>query len=189
MRQPPSVVDFTKLLGAVVMMKAAASSKVDMNLNVTTFTILIKGLFLEHKQLEIQCQSLYQIIHSLCKDRTVEDALQIFFKLTEKGISPNFPTYSSRIQGLCSCSRWKEEYLLHEMAAQKISLDVFTFSILIDAYYEEGMVEEAEDVLKIMMQVDVRPNIITYSALIDDIVCEDKWIKPSKYLILLWLRP
>ncbi|KAK4405831.1 Pentatricopeptide repeat-containing protein, mitochondrial [Sesamum angolense] len=131
MRHPPSVVDFTKLLGAVVKMKA---------------------------------------------DRTVEDALQIFFKLTEKGISPNFPTYSSRIQGLCSCSRWKEEYLLHEMAAQKISLDVFTFSILTDAYYKEWWKRLSE-----LPSEGLQPNVTTYTTFIGAL-CREGLIEEAKDL-------
>ena len=44
---------------------------------------------------------------------------------------------------------------------------VITFSMLIDMYCKEGIIKEANDVLKLMIDKGVMPDIITYSSLLD----------------------
>ncbi|KAL0430556.1 UNVERIFIED_CONTAM: putative pentatricopeptide repeat-containing protein, mitochondrial [Sesamum radiatum] len=103
--------------------------------NVTTFTTLIKGLLLDDKldtltaydllglfektSFKPGVKSYSVVIDSLCKDRMVDDALQLLVKMIDKGISPDTVTYSSVVQGLCNFGRWKDaKDLITEMVDQ-----------------------------------------------------------------------
>ena len=60
------------------------------------------------------------------------------------------------IKGLCDNGRIKDvKDLLNKMTNSKISLSVFTFNILIDAYSKGGKIEEAENVLETMTQQNI----------------------------------
>ena len=48
-----------------------------------------------------------------------------------------------------------------------ITPNVITYSMLIDMYYEEGMIEEENYVLRLMIDKGVVSNVITYSTLLD----------------------
>ncbi|KAL0413909.1 UNVERIFIED_CONTAM: putative pentatricopeptide repeat-containing protein, mitochondrial [Sesamum radiatum] len=118
--------------------------------DVTTFTTLIKGLFLDDKVVEAE---------KLFKNPGQK---------IDKGISPNTVTYNSVLQGLCNLGKWKDaKDLITEMVDHKVSLNVITFNILVDAFCKEGMVKEAEVVVEIMMQRNISPDVVTYNALID----------------------
>ncbi|KAL0388084.1 UNVERIFIED_CONTAM: putative pentatricopeptide repeat-containing protein, mitochondrial [Sesamum radiatum] len=59
------------------------------------------GLF-EKTSFKLDVYSYSTVIDSLCKDRMVDDALQLLAKMIDKGISPNIVTYSSLLKGLVS---------------------------------------------------------------------------------------
>lgn len=53
------------------------------------------------------------------------------------------------------------------MVSKKIEPNVQTFTILVNAYCKEGLVEEAQDVVEVMIKRGLQPNIVTYCALMD----------------------
>ncbi|KZV33304.1 pentatricopeptide repeat-containing protein mitochondrial-like [Dorcoceras hygrometricum] len=107
------------------------------------------------------------VIHCLCKDGMVDDALQLLSSMIEKGVSPNVITYNPIIWGLCRFGRWKEvKSLLMEMATQKIYMNLFSWNIIVDALCKEGMANAALDLLDTMKRRNIRPDVITYGSLI-----------------------
>ncbi|KAK1386285.1 hypothetical protein POM88_024020 [Heracleum sosnowskyi] len=79
------------------------------------------------------------VIDSLCNGGLVDDALNLHSEVMEKRILPDVWTYSPIIQVLCSLKRWEEVgLLLNQMIYDmKISPDVHSFSILVDAYSDD----------------------------------------------------
>lgn len=78
-----------------------------------TYCVVVKALkllrFMEKGSSCKPCVQHYStIIDSLCKDRMVDDALQLFNEMTQKGVPVNVLTYSSLIHGLCNFGREKE---------------------------------------------------------------------------------
>ncbi|KAK1430457.1 hypothetical protein QVD17_13195 [Tagetes erecta] len=70
-------------------------------------------------------------------------------------------TYTSLINWLCNLGHWDEvRKMLKEM-------DVQTHFVLVDAFCKEGKLEEAEDVMNIMVEVGKVPDRVTYKSLID----------------------
>ena len=86
------------------------------------------------------------VIDDLCKEGLVDPALELFLKMTCKGVAPDVVTYTSLIHGVCMLGRLIEaERLFNGMVDRNISPDVQTFNVLVDAFCEEAMVEKAQD--------------------------------------------
>ncbi|KAK4339146.1 hypothetical protein RND71_040608 [Anisodus tanguticus] len=47
------------------------------------------------------------VIDALCKDRNLDDAINLLNEMKQKGIRPNIVTYSSLIDGLCNSVQWE----------------------------------------------------------------------------------
>ncbi|KAK1386059.1 hypothetical protein POM88_023794 [Heracleum sosnowskyi] len=107
------------------------------------------------------------VIDSLCKGGLVDDALNVHSEVMEKRILPDVWTFSPIIQVLCSLKRWEEVgLLLNQMIYDmKISPDVHTFSILLDAYSKSGKLDDAKYIIQMMNERGEYPNIVTYNTL------------------------
>lgn len=56
------------------------------------------------------------IMDSLCKNKLVKDAFDLYFEMVAKRISPDVVSYNTLISGLCIVGRLKDAIgLLHEM--------------------------------------------------------------------------
>ncbi|XP_057797254.1 putative pentatricopeptide repeat-containing protein At1g12700, mitochondrial [Salvia miltiorrhiza] len=125
------------------------------------------------------------VIHCLCNDGMVDEALQLISVMDGKGILLDAMIYNSIIQGLCNFRRWDEvEEMLKKMVASKIHPDVYTFNILLDALCEEGMVDATENIFKMMRKGEmveaqglgilqlvvksgIKPDITSYNVVMD----------------------
>ncbi|KAL8523219.1 hypothetical protein ACS0TY_013259 [Phlomoides rotata] len=125
-------------------------------LSAVTFSTLLRGLFMENKELflkiaredlcEVDTLLYGTVIEGLCKKMKIDTALKVFDEMCDKGISPNVIVYSSLIRGLCSLSRWEQVSLLQdEMIGLKIYPNVVTFNCFVDALCKKGLVDKAED--------------------------------------------
>ncbi|KAJ9178665.1 hypothetical protein P3X46_010532 [Hevea brasiliensis] len=99
------------------------------------------------------------IIGALCKDKLVVEALDLFSQMRNKGISTNVITYNSLIHGLCKLGKRNQALAF----------------ILIDILCKEGMVSEAQNTFKILIQRGLEPNVVTYNSLIDGLCISDQW--------------
>ncbi|QHN95741.1 Pentatricopeptide repeat-containing protein [Arachis hypogaea] len=92
------------------------------------------------------------VVDGLCKGGLLNDALDLYFNMLGRGISPDIVTYTSIIYGFCHVSQWKEAgLLLNEIFIKDISLDVYTFNIIIDALCKEEMLLQAHDLCDVMI--------------------------------------
>jgi pentatricopeptide repeat protein len=74
----------------------------------------------------------YTIIDSMCKDKLVNHAFDLYFEMTTKRISSDVVTYSTLISGFCIVDRLKEAVdLFNKMISEKIHHDIYTFIIII----------------------------------------------------------
>nr|AYM00921.1 pentatricopeptide repeat protein [Salvia miltiorrhiza] len=132
---------------------------------------------LERSRSRLDVKAYSALLDGLRKSGMVDDALQLLSAMIEKGITPNVVTYNSMIQGLWTRETGGCKVLVNEMSNSNISLNVITFSILIDAYCKERKMEEAEDLLEIMKQRNVCPTVVTYNTLIDGYCLRGKLTK------------
>lgn len=65
------------------------------------------------------------------------------------------------------------------MMDRKIKPDLRTFTVMVDAICKEGNVEEALDMVQMMIREGIMPDVVTYSALIDG-YCLQSGLKEAK---------
>ncbi|XP_021771743.1 pentatricopeptide repeat-containing protein At1g62680, mitochondrial-like [Chenopodium quinoa] len=99
-----------------------------------------------------------------CKDRLLQQALDLFSSMKTKGIKPNVVTYTSLIRGLYNSGCGDEaQRVLTEMLESNIAPNIKTYSMLVDMFCKDGCVDQAQSILKHMIEIGVPPNILTYS--------------------------
>ncbi|KAL0456602.1 UNVERIFIED_CONTAM: putative pentatricopeptide repeat-containing protein, mitochondrial [Sesamum latifolium] len=157
--------------------------------NVTTFTTLIKGLFLDDKLIEAEklfkklltlkmCETdevtILTVINGLCKaghTLTAYDLLGLFEKTSFK---PNVYSYNTVIDSLCK-DRMVDEalQLLAKMIDKGISPNIVTYNSVVQGFCNFGRWKEAKDLIsemvdhKIFLNRNISPDVVMYTTLID----------------------
>ncbi|KAL0456581.1 UNVERIFIED_CONTAM: putative pentatricopeptide repeat-containing protein, mitochondrial [Sesamum latifolium] len=163
MRPRPSVVQFTKLLWICYLGKLLQARYQS---NVTTFNILIKGLFLDDKVIEAE---------------------KLFKKLlTLKMCEPDEVTILTVINGLCKAGHTLTAYdLLGLFEKTSFKRNVSSYNTVIDSFCKVRMVDDALQLLAKMIDKGISPNIVTYNSVVQGLCNFGRW-KEAKDLISEW---
>ncbi|KAK1386151.1 putative pentatricopeptide repeat-containing protein, mitochondrial [Heracleum sosnowskyi] len=186
----PNVVTYTTLIRGLLSQHKSAEARLlftnliklkELQPNVVTYSTMINGLcktghidmalwlfrFMGKSDSPPNTVTYTAIIDSLCKRGLADDALNLHSEMMEKGILPNVWTYSPIFQVLCNFNRWEEVSLLLKQMIEdmKISPNVYTFNILVDAYSKSGKLDDAKEIIEMMNERGEYPNIVTYSTL------------------------
>ena len=98
------------------------------------------------------------IIDSLCKERHVDKALELFQAMVNQDVQPNVVTYNCLFHGLCKCGRAEEaKKFLNDMLDRGISPDVYTYTSLIDSLCKEEKTKEATSLFELMIRKEIIP--------------------------------
>ncbi|KAL8498802.1 hypothetical protein ACS0TY_021943 [Phlomoides rotata] len=157
----PSVVDFNKLLGALVKMKHHSAAlhlfdrmlERDAPVDLCTFNIAI------------DC---------FCHVNHVDFAFAILGNLVKRGIRPGVVTFSTLIKGLFLEGKVAEaQKLFLKLLREKIcDLNEVTYLILINGLCKAGHTLRARDLLLILEKGRCKPDIKAYNTVIDSL-CKD----------------
>ncbi|KAL0456625.1 UNVERIFIED_CONTAM: Pentatricopeptide repeat-containing protein, mitochondrial [Sesamum latifolium] len=246
MRPKPSVVDFNKLLMAVVKMKQYSIAlnlfdemsqkgtpvseytltivincycllnQVDFGFtilgsffkcgyepNVTIFTTLIKGLFLDDKVIEAEklfkkllalrvCEPnevmVLTVINGLCETRhtlNAYDLLGLFEKTTWK---PNVYSYTTVIDSLCK-DRMVDEalQLLAKMIDNGISPDIVTYSSMLQGLCNFGRWKDAKNLIIEMVDHKIFLDMITFNISVDAL-CKEGMMKEAEDVVEIMMQ-
>ncbi|XP_044502827.1 pentatricopeptide repeat-containing protein At3g61520, mitochondrial-like [Mangifera indica] len=134
-------------------------------------------LLLEMKEYDIRPSVLTFgiLINRLCKSWRVDEALQVFEKMSaskEKdwvSIEPDVIIYNTLIDGLCKVGRVEEGLgLMERIRSQEgCQPNVVTYNCLIDGFCKAGNIESGQELFDQMREEGVMPNVITLNTLID----------------------
>ncbi|KAJ7169769.1 hypothetical protein C8R46DRAFT_994158 [Mycena filopes] len=99
---------------------------------------------------------------------TVQIAFTIFQKMQKKGPKPDLISYNTVVKYHGHHGDFKAmAAIITQMAVAGIPGDVFTFSTILSALLKVGRADAPEMVMGIMRKQGVRPNVATYSDIID----------------------
>ncbi|GKA00782.1 tetratricopeptide-like helical domain-containing protein [Tanacetum coccineum] len=169
-RRPlPSVVEFTQLLQSVTKMKHFSHS-LDMFKQMCALRVPVNDY------------TMNIVIKCCCHLYRTNEAFAVFGWNFKRGIIPDVVTFNTLLNGLVlehkileaeiffkklikdKLCRWEvASKMLQEMLDVGISPNVHTFNILVDAFCKDGRVEEAEDVINIMLDRGIVPDIVTWN--------------------------
>ncbi|XP_059295663.1 pentatricopeptide repeat-containing protein At1g63130, mitochondrial-like [Lycium ferocissimum] len=150
--------------------------------NIVTFTILIRGTsqqtfsllrLMEQGNTKPQHMHLNIVIDARLQVN-LNPHINSLNEMKQKGIPPDIVIYNSIINGLCKFGQCeKVKTLFSEMENLNIYPNVGTFPC--DRWTcKEGKVEDAEKLIKHMIDKDVEPDLITYNVIMDGYYLHDQ---------------
>ncbi|KAH1047008.1 hypothetical protein J1N35_037792 [Gossypium stocksii] len=150
----PSIVEFTKLLAAIVRMKHYAIA-------------LSMCSQMELLRVSWDVYSLSILVSCFCQLGQLDLGFSVLGNMLKLGFEPHV-TFSTLMHG------WED--------LQGIEPDVVTYSILVDAYCKEGMVSEANDVVGTMIKQGIEPDVVTYNILVD-VHCREGMVSEAEDIV------
>ncbi|KHG10005.1 hypothetical protein F383_15566 [Gossypium arboreum] len=169
----PSIVEFTKLLAAIVRMKHYAitvSMCSQMELlgvywDVYSLSILV-NCFCQLGQIDLGFPVLGNMLKLGVEPYVV--TLSALINGWVKGIRPDIVSYNILIDAHYKDGKIFEVIdTVDTMKKQGIEPDVVTYIILVDVHCREGMVSEAKDDVGTMIKQGIEPDVVTYNILVD----------------------
>ncbi|KAL0413957.1 UNVERIFIED_CONTAM: putative pentatricopeptide repeat-containing protein, mitochondrial [Sesamum radiatum] len=171
--------------------------------NVTTFTTLIKGLFLDDKVIEAEklfkkllalrlCEPnevmVLTVINGLCKTGhtlNAYDLLGLFEKTTGK---PNLYAYTTVIDSLCK-GRMVDEalQLLAKMIDNGISPDIVTYNSMLQGLCNFGRWKDAKTLISEMVDHKISLDVITFNILVDAL-CKEGMMKEAEDVVEIMMQ-
>ncbi|XP_048435969.1 pentatricopeptide repeat-containing protein At1g06710, mitochondrial-like [Pyrus x bretschneideri] len=111
---------------------------------------------------------IYCMLYGFCKYGKLDEAQEVFAKMSEQGYSPNVYTYSSLIDRLFKDKRLDlASKVLSKMLEHSCAPNVVIYTEMIDALCKVGKTDEAYKLMLMMEEKGCYPNVVTYTAMID----------------------
>ncbi|CAN1152514.1 Pentatricopeptide repeat-containing protein At3g04130, mitochondrial [Linum perenne] len=111
-------------------------------------------------------ESMNLLLDTLCKERRVEQAREIFLEL-KSHISPDANTYNIFIHGWCKINRVDEAYwTLQEMKGCGVKPCVISYSTIVQFHCQQQKFGEVYGVLDEMEAQGFPPNVVTYTTIL-----------------------
>ncbi|CAJ1792073.1 unnamed protein product [Sphenostylis stenocarpa] len=115
--------------------------------------------------LEKNIESMNLLLDTLCKEKFVEQAREIFLELKQY-IAPNAHTFNIFIHGWCKICRVDEaHWTIEEMKGYGCRPCVISYSTIIQCYCQEGNFSRVYELLDEMHAQGCSPNVITYTTI------------------------
>jgi pentatricopeptide repeat protein len=200
----PSIVQFSKLLSAVVRMRyyetvlflSKQMELAGISHNVYTFNILINCFCHLHADsgfsvlakiiklgFEPSVVTFSTLVNGLCIEGRIARAVEFFNDMVARGYEPNLHTYNTIINGLCKIGDTSVAAgLLKKMDEAGCEPDVVTYNTIIDNLCKDRLVNEALDIFSQMKGKSIKPDVITYTSLMHGLCNSGQWKEASALL-------
>lgn len=111
------------------------------------------------------------VVHSLCKEMRIYEAISVFYRMLKGGIYPNVVTFNMIIDGACKMGDVGLGLKLFRnmgmMSMEFVLPNLITFNCLINGYCKLGDMKTAESLREEMLKMKIQPNVRTYATLVD----------------------
>ncbi|KAL8096589.1 hypothetical protein AgCh_037523 [Apium graveolens] len=162
---------------------------------IETFNTILQGFFytgrvvearkfLQERMLNEGCKlnivTCRIILHGLCENHLVGEALSFFHTMECAGIHPDIIIYTILIDGLSKDGRLEKARTLFESLPSKgLRPDVKAYTVMIGAFCREGFLDEANVLFAKMKDSICLPDGATYNTLIRGSFCNMKYSEAS----------
>ncbi|KAJ4763946.1 Pentatricopeptide repeat-containing protein [Rhynchospora pubera] len=108
------------------------------------------------------------LIHGLCEQSKLGEALEVLDEMLLKGIQPNTITYTTLIHEMLKEGSFdRASQMFDQMVNHRCKPNTVTCTVFIKAYFDTGQIKEAEDMFVEMERLGIKPDVVTYGVLID----------------------
>lgn len=127
------------------------------------------------------------LIKGFCRNGKVDEGFRFFNEMIKSGCEPDVVTYNTLVDGLCRVGKVKVAHNVVKGMAKKsedlnLKPNVVTYTTLIRGYCGKQEIDEALDILKVMVDGGLTPNEITYNTLIQGLCGAQKLDKIKEVL-------
>ncbi|XP_050208006.1 pentatricopeptide repeat-containing protein At3g04130, mitochondrial [Mercurialis annua] len=130
---------------------------------------------LESFGLEKNTESMNLLLDTLCKERKVEQAREIFLKL-KSHISPDANTFNIFIHGWCKVNRVEEaDWTIQEMKGHGCVPCVISYSTIIQFYCHRCKFSKVYEILDEMEAQGLIPNVVTYTTVMSALAKSEEY--------------
>ncbi|CAK8541114.1 unnamed protein product [Lathyrus sativus] len=115
--------------------------------------------------LEKNTESMNVLLDTLCKEKFVEQAREIYLEL-KRHIAPNAHTFNILIHGWCKIRRVEEAlWTIQEMKGYGCRPCVISYSTIIQCYCQDQNFDRVYELLDEMQAQNCSPNVVTYTTI------------------------
>ncbi|WOG91445.1 hypothetical protein DCAR_0310694 [Daucus carota subsp. sativus] len=127
------------------------------------------------------------LIKGFCRNGKVDEGFRFFNEMMKSGCQPDVVTYNTLVDGLCRVGKVKIAHNVVKGMVKKsgdlnLKPNVVTYTTLIRGYCGKQEIDEALDVLKVMVDCGLTPSDITYNTLIQGLCGAQKLDKIKEVL-------
>ncbi|KAL5998938.1 hypothetical protein ACLOJK_009887 [Asimina triloba] len=117
--------------------------------------------------LTVNLGSFNVMVDMLIGEKKFTEAVEIFWKMGEKQLTPDTPSCNNLIEQLCSNGKVVDaEEIYREMGEKGVIKDEYTHVLLMDACFIEGRVDDAAQYFRKMLEAGLTPNLAAYTKVI-----------------------
>ncbi|KAK9024545.1 hypothetical protein V6N11_004703 [Hibiscus sabdariffa] len=151
----PSIVEFNKLLAAIVRMKHYA-------------IVVSLCTRMELLGVSLDVYSFNILINCFCQLGRVDFGYSVLGGMLKLGVEPDIVTFSTLINGLCRQSKISQAVSLFDELVEKwYQPDLIVYSTLLNGLCKIGSSDKAVRFLRMMEGRGFKPNIVAYCTVID----------------------
>ncbi|KAI9123576.1 hypothetical protein K1719_004876 [Acacia pycnantha] len=135
---------------------------------IATNRVIFDELTLLHCKFNLKSSIVFDyLVMAYCELKKASEALECFYMMKEKGVSPKTETCNMMLSLLLKLNRTDMAWVLYaEMFRLKIKSSVRTYNIMINVLCKEGKLIKAKEFIGYMETLGVKPDTVTYNTVI-----------------------
>jgi pentatricopeptide repeat protein len=123
------------------------------------------------------------MLDGLCKDGNVQEALNLFSLMREKGTIPEIVIYTAVVEGYTKAHKADDAIkIFRKMQRNGIKPNAFSYTVLIQGLYKCSRLQDAVEFCVEMLKENYSPNVTTFVGLVDGF-CKENGIEEAKGVI------
>lgn len=123
------------------------------------------------------------MLHGLCQDGLVQEAMKLFSLMHEKGTIPEVIIYTAVIEGFCKAHKLDDaKRIFRKMQGNGITPNAITYGVLIQGLIQRKSLDDALEFSVEMLEAGHSPNLATFTGLVD-CFCREKGLEEAQNMI------
>ncbi|WOH09251.1 hypothetical protein DCAR_0728707 [Daucus carota subsp. sativus] len=123
------------------------------------------------------------MLHGLCQDGLVQEAMKLFSLMHEKGTIPEVIIYTAVIEGFCKAHKLDDaKRIFRKMQGNGITPNAITYGVLIQGLIKTKNLDDALQFSVEMLEAGHSPNLATFTGLVD-CFCLEKGLEEAQNMI------
>lgn len=124
------------------------------------------------------------MLDGLCKDGLVQEAMNLFSLMREKGTIPEVVIYTAVVEGFCKAFKFDDaKRIFRKMQSKGITPNAFSYNVLIQGLCKGRSWDDAAEFCTEMCEAGHSPNMATLVGLVDG-YCREKGFEEAHSVVL-----